>query len=176
MFQQESIQQNSTDLRRKILSIVAEFSLAHPDKGLSEVLSTTPLREMIMEKCGGAGPLVDCLKSVGVSWAELVDAFVLVRPSMQRTAKLFPDRVFLPPAPPPPPPAPAAPILPKASVRATGTVVTAGTAPVTAGGEDREGLPALRRVACKTSNPPAPAKTSRSRVSAGPAPVQGSLF
>lgn len=117
------------ELQSKILRLAAEASLAHPAKGWSEVCSASSLREEIMKAAGReTGFFTDCLEAVGLTRAAVVDAFVLARPSMQRTVRQMEGDGYVP-------------IIP--------------TAPSE---QEKAAVPALKTVPCRTeASPPKPA-------------------
>ena len=119
----------ATELQSKILRLAAEVSLAHPGKGWPEVCSLTGLREEIMKAAGRETDyFTDCLESVGLTRAAVVDAFVLARPSMQRTVRYMEGEGYVP-------------IIP--------------TAPAE---QEKATVPALKTVPCRTeASPPKPA-------------------
>ena len=87
----------TTELQSKILHLAAEASLAHPTKGWSEVCALTGLREKIMEEAGcRTGSFIGCLESIAVTYASVIDAFVLARPSMQRTLRHMMNDGYVP--------------------------------------------------------------------------------
>lgn len=87
----------ATELQSKILRLAAEASLAHPTKGWPEVCSLTGLREEIMKAAGcETGSFTGCLEAVGLTRVTVVDAFVLARPSMQRTLRYMEREGYVP--------------------------------------------------------------------------------
>lgn len=100
-----------------ILALAADMGRTHPKVGWDEVNRLTGFHVTIMAMTGNAGGnLVDCLASIGLERADVVDAFVLAKPRLLGKGKAAKGAVQavtvaapkpVPPLPPVQPPKPA---------------------------------------------------------------------